>query len=165
MNDSIVLLNMKRKTSLLCMHHLSGHQLSCTHLCFLSLTPVLPATHLTILHVRLSVLFSMSRVTCVDFTDDSSMLAAGLQNSNIRVWSLTPNKLRGMKSTMELEIIDKEAGRVSDVSCFLLWRCCVVSQNSCVSYLYPDLFPCMIWMPTFSAYKKQKTKKKIYKYF
>ena len=51
------------------------------------------------------------RVTCVDFTDDSSMLAAGLQNSNIRVWSLTPNKLRGMKSTMELEIIDKEAGR------------------------------------------------------
>ena len=47
----------------------------------------------------------------MDFTDDTSMLAAGLQDSNIRVWSLTQNKLRGMKSSMELEIIDKDAGK------------------------------------------------------
>ncbi|KAK7113833.1 transcription initiation factor TFIID subunit 5-like [Littorina saxatilis] len=51
-------------------------------------------------------------VTCVDFADDSSMLAVGLQNSNIRVWSLVPKKLRSMKSAMELEIIDKEADDV-----------------------------------------------------
>ncbi|KAK7484651.1 hypothetical protein BaRGS_00024059 [Batillaria attramentaria] len=51
-------------------------------------------------------------VTSVDFTNDSSMLAAGLQDSNIRVWSLTPRKLRSMKPQSDLEVIDKEADDV-----------------------------------------------------
>ncbi|XP_076448428.1 transcription initiation factor TFIID subunit 5-like [Babylonia areolata] len=55
---------------------------------------------------------STQGVTCVDFTDDSTMLAAGFQDSNVRVWSLTPNKLRAMKSAADLEIIDKEADDV-----------------------------------------------------
>lgn len=51
-------------------------------------------------------------VTAVDFTDDSSMLAAGLQDSNIRVWALTLSKLRSMKPPSDLEVIDKEADDV-----------------------------------------------------
>ena len=43
-------------------------------------------------------------------SDDSSLLAAGFSDGNLRVWSLTPQKLREMKSVDDLEIIDKEAG-------------------------------------------------------
>jgi transcription initiation factor TFIID subunit 5 len=42
-------------------------------------------------------------------------MAAGFADSQIRVWSLTPNKLRAMKQVDDLNIIDKEAGAHSDL--------------------------------------------------
>ncbi|XP_037977282.2 transcription initiation factor TFIID subunit 5 [Plutella xylostella] len=49
---------------------------------------------------------------CSDICDDSSLLAVGFNNSTIKVWTLTPVKLRGMKSAEKLQDIDKEAGDV-----------------------------------------------------
>ena len=46
----------------------------------------------------------------IEFSDDSTMIAAGFDDSTIRVWSLTPRKLRTLKTPYELARIDKEAG-------------------------------------------------------
>ncbi|XP_068113612.1 transcription initiation factor TFIID subunit 5 [Hyperolius riggenbachi] len=51
-------------------------------------------------------------LTAVDVTDDSSMIAGGFADSTVRVWSLTPKKLRGVKSTSDLNLIDKESDDV-----------------------------------------------------
>lgn len=48
-------------------------------------------------------------VLCAEISEDSSLLAAGLSDSNIKVWSLTPSKLKSMKSSHELDLIDREA--------------------------------------------------------
>ena len=56
-----------------------------------------------------SVLFHYS-VTCVDIAEDSSLMSCGFGDSNIRIWTLTPNKLRAVKQLEDLELIDKEAG-------------------------------------------------------
>ncbi|CAG5124648.1 unnamed protein product [Candidula unifasciata] len=53
-------------------------------------------------------------VTCVDISEDSSLLAAGFTDGNIRVWSLTPNKLKDMKDPDDLDLIDKEADDVME---------------------------------------------------
>ncbi len=53
-------------------------------------------------------------VTAVDITEDSSLLAAGMADGLVRVWSLTPNKLRAMKSQNDLDMIDKEADDVME---------------------------------------------------
>lgn len=37
-------------------------------------------------------------LTAVDFTDDSSLIAGGFADSTVRVWSVTPKKLRKIKS-------------------------------------------------------------------
>lgn len=37
-------------------------------------------------------------LTAVDFTDDSSLIAGGFADSSVRVWSVTPKKLRKVKS-------------------------------------------------------------------
>ena len=37
-------------------------------------------------------------LTAVDFTDDSSLIAGGYADSTVRVWSVTPKKLRRVKS-------------------------------------------------------------------
>lgn len=37
-------------------------------------------------------------LTAVDFTDDSSLIAGGFADSTVRVWSVTPKKLRKVKS-------------------------------------------------------------------
>jgi len=50
---------------------------------------------------------------CADMSEDSSLLAAGFSDSTIKVWPLTPNKLKRMKGANELETIDKEADDVS----------------------------------------------------
>ncbi|KAH3747761.1 hypothetical protein DPMN_182191, partial [Dreissena polymorpha] len=55
---------------------------------------------------------ALQGVTSIDVSEDSSLLCTGLGDSNIRVWSLTPNKLRAMKPVDELELIDKEADDV-----------------------------------------------------
>jgi hypothetical protein len=75
-------------------------------------------------------------VTCVDFTDDSSMLAVGLQDSDVRVWSLTNNKLRCMKSTQDLELIDKDAGKADYILMISRLYSCVFHSF----YLFVCLF-------------------------
>ncbi|CAG9784433.1 unnamed protein product [Diatraea saccharalis] len=47
-----------------------------------------------------------------DICDDSTLLAVGFNNSTIKVWTLTPVRLRGMKSADKLQDIDREAGDV-----------------------------------------------------
>lgn len=49
---------------------------------------------------------------CVDISEDSNYIAAGFSNSVIKVWPLTPNKLKAMRPSNELEVIDKEADDV-----------------------------------------------------
>lgn len=53
-----------------------------------------------------------SAAICAHVAEDSSLLAAGFSDSMIRVWSLTPNKLKKMKSSAELENIDKDTDDV-----------------------------------------------------
>ncbi len=43
-------------------------------------------------------LFLLQGLTAVDFTDDSSLIAGGFADSTVRVWSITPKKLRKVKS-------------------------------------------------------------------
>ncbi|KAG0426796.1 hypothetical protein HPB47_026118 [Ixodes persulcatus] len=80
-------------------------------------------------------------VTVAEISEDSTLLAAGFGDSLIRVWSLTPNKLKGMKSAHDLETIDKEADDV-------LYRCAMnfVVQGGCMQRWLStddDAFP---WM-------------------
>ena len=49
---------------------------------------------------------------CADLSEDSTLLAAGFSDSLIRVWPLSPNKLKIMKPSSELELIDKEVDDV-----------------------------------------------------
>jgi transcription initiation factor TFIID subunit 5 len=49
---------------------------------------------------------------CADISEDSSLLSVGFSDSVIRVWPLTPSKLKVMKPSPELEIIDKEVDDV-----------------------------------------------------
>lgn len=51
-------------------------------------------------------------VTVAEISEDSTLLAAGFGDSLVRVWSLTPVKLKSMKSAQDLETIDKEADDV-----------------------------------------------------
>lgn len=51
-------------------------------------------------------------VTCAEICEDSTVLSAGFSDSVVRVWSLTPLKLKAMKASAELEQIDKEADDV-----------------------------------------------------
>lgn len=44
-----------------------------------------------------------------EISDDSSLIAIGFADANIKVWSLTPSKLREMKPVDQLKEIDKEA--------------------------------------------------------
>ncbi|XP_043568836.1 transcription initiation factor TFIID subunit 5 [Chiloscyllium plagiosum] len=51
-------------------------------------------------------------LTAVDFTDDSSLIAGGFADSTVRVWSVTPKKLRSVKGATDLSLIDKESDDV-----------------------------------------------------
>ena len=57
-----------------------------------------------------TLLNSNSTVTCAEICEDSSLLGVGFADSIIKVWSLTPQKLRAMKSAEALQDIDREAG-------------------------------------------------------
>ena len=46
-----------------------------------------------------------------EISEDSSLLAIGFSDSTIKVWSLTPAKLREMKPTDMLKEIDKDVGQ------------------------------------------------------
>ncbi|XP_014256653.1 transcription initiation factor TFIID subunit 5 [Cimex lectularius] len=56
-----------------------------------------------------TLLNSNNTVTCAEISDDSSILAFGFSHSEIKVLSLMPQKLRGMKSGEQLQDIDHEA--------------------------------------------------------
>ncbi|KAH7640217.1 transcription initiation factor tfiid subunit 5-like protein [Dermatophagoides farinae] len=49
---------------------------------------------------------------CAEISDDSTLLAVGFSDSFIRIWPLTPGKLRGLKPANELEHLDKESDDV-----------------------------------------------------
>ncbi|KAK9400902.1 transcription initiation factor TFIID subunit 5 [Crotalus adamanteus] len=51
-------------------------------------------------------------LTAVDVTDDSSMIVGGFADSTVRVWSVTPKKLRSVKLATDLSVIDKESDDV-----------------------------------------------------
>ncbi|XP_043844205.1 transcription initiation factor TFIID subunit 5 [Dromiciops gliroides] len=51
-------------------------------------------------------------LTAVDVTDDSSLIAGGFADSTVRVWSVTPKKLRSVKTATDLSLIDKESDDV-----------------------------------------------------
>ncbi|XP_067115315.1 transcription initiation factor TFIID subunit 5 [Osmerus mordax] len=59
-----------------------------------------------------SFLNAYQGLTAVDFTDDSSLIAGGFADSTVRVWSVTPKKLRRVKSAADLSLIDKESDDV-----------------------------------------------------
>ncbi|KAL0894765.1 hypothetical protein ABMA27_013297 [Loxostege sticticalis] len=61
-----------------------------------------------------------------DICDDSTLLAVGFNNSTIKVWTLTPVRLRGMKSAEKLLDIDREAVRLWSLQC---WTCLVVYRG------------------------------------
>lgn len=43
-------------------------------------------------------MFCVQGLTAVDITDDSSMIVGGFADSTVRVWSVTPKKLRSVKT-------------------------------------------------------------------
>lgn len=47
-----------------------------------------------------------------EISDDSSLIAIGFADSIIKVWSVTPSKLREMKPAEQLKDIDRDAGTV-----------------------------------------------------
>lgn len=49
-----------------------------------------------------------------EISDDSSLIAIGFADSVIKVWSLTPSKLREMKPAEQLKDIDRDAGIYAD---------------------------------------------------
>lgn len=54
----------------------------------------------TIFNIKLFVfvfIFYWQGLTAVDVTDDSSLIAGGFADSTVRVWSVTPKKLRSVK--------------------------------------------------------------------
>lgn len=57
-------------------------------------------------------IFMNYRLTSIEISEDSSLMFTGFGDSNIKVWSLTPSKLRCMKQMDELELIDKETGKL-----------------------------------------------------
>ncbi|XP_022659067.1 transcription initiation factor TFIID subunit 5-like isoform X3 [Varroa destructor] len=52
------------------------------------------------------------QATAVEINDEATMMGIGLQDSRIKVFSVTPVKLKAMKSAGELETIDREADDV-----------------------------------------------------
>lgn len=59
-----------------------------------------------------SVMNASTTVTAVELCDDSSLLAAGMSNSNLKVWTLVPQKLKSLKSSDILSDIDRDADDV-----------------------------------------------------
>jgi len=60
-----------------------------------------------------TVLNSHQGVTCAEISDDSTMLACGFGDSSVRIWSLTPAKLRALKDADALRELDKESADIN----------------------------------------------------
>lgn len=50
---------------------------------------------------------------CAEISDDSNLLAVGFSDSLIRIWTLSPAKLKSLKQVSELENLDKESDDVT----------------------------------------------------
>nr|CAD7569457.1 unnamed protein product [Timema californicum] len=59
-----------------------------------------------------TLLNSAQVVTSAEVAEDSSLLAVGFTDAVIKVWTLVPQKLRAMKSSEQLQDIDREADDV-----------------------------------------------------
>nr|CAD7459254.1 unnamed protein product [Timema tahoe] len=59
-----------------------------------------------------TLLNSSQVVTSAEVAEDSSLLAVGFTDAVIKVWTLVPQKLRAMKSSEQLQDIDREADDV-----------------------------------------------------
>ncbi len=51
-------------------------------------------------------------MTCVEISEDTSLLAVGFSDSKLKIFSLVPAKLRGMKKAEDLSLVDKSADDV-----------------------------------------------------
>ncbi len=60
-------------------------------------------------------------VTTVNVCEDSTLISAGFGDSTIKMWALSPNRLRSMKPLDDLNLIDKEAGRFQFKETVDLW--------------------------------------------
>ncbi|EDW35004.1 GL20028 [Drosophila persimilis] len=60
-----------------------------------------------------TVLNSQQGVTCAEISEDSTMVACGFADSSIRIWSLTPAKLRTLKEADALRELDKESADIN----------------------------------------------------
>lgn len=58
-----------------------------------------------------TILNTTHSVTCAEISEDTSLIAVGFADSILKVWSLTPAKLREMKPADQLKEIDREAGK------------------------------------------------------
>ena len=56
-----------------------------------------------------TVLNANSSLSAVEICDDSSLLALGFTNSQVKLWSLNPHKLKGLKSSDALDSINRDA--------------------------------------------------------
>lgn len=61
-------------------------------------------------YLPFNLLLVFFRVCSVTFTDDTSMLAAGFEDSTVKVWTLSHQKLRAMKPGDTLADLDKDSG-------------------------------------------------------
>merc|ERR1711953_529565 len=59
-----------------------------------------------------TVLNSCSSVCSMDITDDSSLIALGMADSIIKIWSLNTHKLKALKSADALENLNRDADDV-----------------------------------------------------
>jgi len=54
---------------------------------------------------------NFNSICSCEFSEDSTLLCAGLGNSNIQVWSVDGKNILPLKKTRDLELLDKEAGK------------------------------------------------------
>jgi len=78
------------------------------HLIILDLCTVKNSSYRLCLHK----LYIFSRVTCIKWSEDGTIMAVGFATAMIKIWSLTPAKLKKLKPASELVDIDREADDV-----------------------------------------------------
>ncbi|CAG9812148.1 unnamed protein product [Chironomus riparius] len=59
-----------------------------------------------------TLLNSLYTVTCAEIAEDSSLIAIGFSDATIKVWAMTPAKLRELKSAEHLKDIDRDVDDV-----------------------------------------------------
>lgn len=59
-----------------------------------------------------TLLNSLYTVTCAEISEDSSLIAIGFSDATIKVWAMTPAKLRELKSAEQLKDIDRDVDDV-----------------------------------------------------